>query len=214
MAIEDQQKTQQKEAILENMMAIKYCLDFNKSDNVFFKQEERGCLGYPALILMCSVIDTIGSFFSGGLFEIEVDGVKEKIDKAMEHFYILNQTPLFNFGLSKTSIFDFYSCYRSTLTHNSALPENRFLKKGNSSSEIFEFDRDKKIHSISLIPLYNSLSKAVLHFIHWLEFGNWSSENRLKQDLKKKAKNHQSLSLDSLIDSGFTETKIFKIITS
>lgn len=213
MSVMNKQNQQQKEAILENMLAIKYCLDFNKNEDDLLKIDNGGCLGYPALILMSSVIDTIGSFFSGSKLEIQIDGDKKKIETAAEHFLILNESNLFNFSLSRKAIFDFYSCYRSTLTHNNSLPENRFLKKGESNSEIFEIDNDQKIHSISLIPLYEALCKAVTKFIHWLEYGNWSTEQKLKTDLEEKSKNHTSKSIDLLLDSGFTETVIVKIIS-
>ncbi|WP_341906372.1 hypothetical protein [Fluviicola taffensis] len=213
MSVTNEQKQQQKEAILENMLAIKYCLDFNKNEDDLLNIDEGGCLGYPAFILICSVIDTIGSFFSGGDLEIQIDGDKRKIEKAAEHFFILNQLNLFNFNLSGTTIFDFYSCFRSTLTHNNSLPENRFLKKGESGSKIFEIDNNQKIHSISLIPLNETLCTAVTRFIHWLEYGTWSPDHKLKKDLEEKSKNHNSKSIDLLRDSGFTETIIVKIIS-
>lgn len=139
-------KDQQKEAFKENIFTINWCLTYDKSTEANWDGESKiGCLGVPAAILLFSLIDTIGSFYSGSETEIVIDSSKYKIAKASDHFYILNHESFFNLKLSKTAIEDLYSTYRCKLTHNNSLPANNFLAIGDESSDIFEFDSENKI---------------------------------------------------------------------
>ena len=51
------------DSMKENILAIEYCLEFDKSKNEKWEKREDGCLGVPSFILMCTLIDTIGSYF-------------------------------------------------------------------------------------------------------------------------------------------------------
>lgn len=206
MAIKFTQKEQQIEALKENIQAIEYCLNFDKSLNSTTSSNVGGCLGYPAMILICSVFDTVGSFFRGANTEFLVDGTNKKIETVNDHFLILNHSHLFNLKLSGTTIYDFYSTYRSKLTHNNALPPNNFLKADKNDPNIFILNNTTEITCINIISLFNVLKKGVNIFIHWLEYGTWSSDHKLTQELQEKAKTTALQNADKVVFSGSSGT--------
>ncbi|HRK83192.1 MAG TPA: hypothetical protein PLZ12_17245 [Saprospiraceae bacterium] len=182
------QREQQREALTELLVTIKYCLDFDKKSSSDWAGVNGGCLGYPALILMSSMIDTMGSYFRECSLTIPVDSKNESIEKGSDHFLILNQENLFNLGLSKKTIIDFYSTYRSKLVHNSALPPNNFLINDKDSNNIFTLDQDLKIRCINIYALFEAIKKATEQFLAWLEFGTFSNDHKLTQELLEVAK--------------------------
>lgn len=181
------QKQQQEEALTENLYATKCCLDFNKKTSPDFNDTKDGCLGYPAFILLASVIDTIGSFFRDTECKIIIDSEPEPIEKAAHHFYILNHEKLFNLNLKSVTIDDFYRSYRSPMTHNNSLPENRFLENDKNKEEIFELNQEGKIATVNLFSLFKITEKATEHFLHWLRYGTFSEGHKLTQELLDKA---------------------------
>jgi hypothetical protein len=142
---------------------------------------------------LCSLIDTIGSVFCKTNTEITIDGnVHNKIEKASDHFYILNHDKLFNLDLKMSTIQDFYTTYRSKLTHNNSLPANNFLSNNCSSEDIFELDSECKITKINLRPLYNKTKESIDTLIYYLRNGRFSPDHKLTNDLKTQAKPYDS----------------------
>jgi len=182
------QREQQREALTEMLVTIKYCLDFDKKSSSDWAGVNGGCLGYPALILMSSMIDTMGSFFRKGSLKISLDNKEKSIQKAEEHFFILNQENLFNLGLAEVTIMDFYSTYRSKMVHNSSLPPNNFLFSDKNTNKIFILDPDNKIRAINLHSLFESIKTATNRFLDWLERGTFSDDHKLTQELLEVAK--------------------------
>jgi len=162
-------------SLKENLLAIDYCLSYKKSDN--------GCLGIPAMILMCSVIDTIGSYYRGSDYNFIIDNVSAKIEKASDHFYVLNHQTYFNLNLSKNTIDDVYSTYRSKLTHNASLPPNNYLYIDKNEQALFHLNTEKKIVKVNLFPLFERIKKACDEFIYHLEIGNFSEHHKLSNEL-------------------------------
>jgi len=180
MAILSRQNDFTVSSLRENLTAIEYCLSYKKSDD--------GCLGIPAMILICSIIDTIGSYYRGANYGFNVDNIELKIEKASEHFYILNHEKYFNLNLSKITIEDFYSTYRSKLTHNASLPPNNYLYIDQNEEALFGLDSDKKILKINLYPLFKKVSRACNEFIYHLENSNFSDDHKLSNELNTGSK--------------------------
>lgn len=189
MAIYTENNEQLIEALNEDIYVIKHCLNFVKKDAGNPEWEnDNGCLGIPATILLCSVIDTIGSFFRGSAYKIKIDENNYSINTVDEHFFILNHDKLFNLNLKGITIRDFYSTYRSKLTHNNSLPLNNFLAIGKDESEIFKLNLNNEITEIQLYPLFEEVTKATETFKYYLKNSTFSPENKVSNELLGKAK--------------------------
>lgn len=93
-----------------------------------------GCLGYPAAILLFSIIDSIGSYFRNDRnFKILIDSKMTTIDsEGWQYFKVLN-SKYFNQNLSEKSIKTIYTKLRSYLTHNSVLGKAQNMAMNNES---------------------------------------------------------------------------------
>lgn len=208
MAIHQKLANQQIEALSENIKVIYFCLHYNKSNEQLQTDFTVPCLGYPASILLFSIIDTMGSFFRGSDSVIQVGSEFKKIETASDHFIILNHNILFNLNLSGKTIFDLYGTYRSKLTHNNSLPVNNFLIADSASDKIFSLNSNEEIEVINLIALFKVVESATNIFIHWLRYGQWSEEHRLTQELKEKGKSVSGFLKNYGSDTGNTITNI------
>jgi hypothetical protein len=199
------------ESIKENLFIVDYCLNFDKAKNENWNGESKvGCLGIPALILICTLIDTIGSYFRGAAYNISIDGENHKIEFASDHFFILNHDKFFKLGLKMVTIMDFYSTYRSKLIHNMTLPENNFLEIGKKEDNIFQLDRNNKIIKINILPLFEKTKVAIDDFIYYLDNGTFSADHTVKKELIAKSKEYDPLNVPIITTAatGFTNTKI------
>ncbi|QJD97711.1 hypothetical protein HH214_18440 [Mucilaginibacter robiniae] len=174
-------------SIKETLIALDFCFGYDKSNNEKWETTDAGILGMPALILLSSIIDTMGAYFRGTNMEFEVDGEKRIIEKAAHHFYILNHTVLFKLGLSDMVITDFYSKYRSVATHNGTLPPFNYMDIGNVDDDIFVLNSTCSIEKLVLKPLYIAVKNAVVTFNYYLQSGNWSSDHKLAKELESKS---------------------------
>ena len=78
-----------------------------------------GVYGFPAALLLLSVVDAIGSYYVGNTaFTVDIDGRPEPVNKK-NHYRILNG-PHFELKLSHAQIDGLYEQYRCLLTHNAA----------------------------------------------------------------------------------------------
>lgn len=140
-----------KESLPEMLEAAKLCIDYRKTD--------WWCLGYPAAVLLFSIIDSIGSYFrKNDGFQIQIYGKKRSIQETEDHFRILN-SKYFNQKLSDTNIKTLYDNFRSKLVHNSRLGKNAVLIKNNSvfDNYVWWWVTSKVIPKID-----NSMDKAFL----------------------------------------------------
>lgn len=207
MTIFSNQKEQLIEALIENIFTIEKCIEFNKETDASWEYGGKGILGIPAFILICSVIDTIGSYFKNSSQEITIDNSELKIGKASEHFFILNHDRLFNLNLPLKTINDFYSTYRSTLTHNNSLPANNFLNIGDNETKCFDLDENNLIQVINIKPLFNLTKKAIGQFQYYLTTANFSDDHKLTKELINKGKDENiNIGVDD-IDCGTGHTK-------
>jgi len=112
-----------------------------------------GCYGFPAALLLFSIVDTIGSYYRGNAnFSVKIDGKDLKVDgDGKKHYRILNSS-FYNQNLSLKDIEKVYNYYRCLLVHNSALPPNHFLNIGNPTDSLFPRDSNDKIRCVNLVP--------------------------------------------------------------
>jgi len=111
------------EALEEHLFAIDWLLRYKKIDPSIWNNANGGTLGYPAALLLFTIVDTIGSYYrkSDLKLEITVDGTKRAIDEeGYKHFLILN-SHYFNLSLSAFEIQNLYNMARSKLVHNSVI---------------------------------------------------------------------------------------------
>lgn len=196
------------DSLNESLIAIEFCIKYDKIQSTNWLAGDSGCMGIPAMILICSIIDTMGSYFRGSSTLISIDGTTHRIETAENHFYILNHEHIFNLNLKKVTIEDFYSTYRSKLTHNSSLPENNFLSIGTALSDVFELERHDKIVKVNLLRLFNETKTAVTNFSRIFTTGTLSSNHKVTNELKEHAKPlDPTLKLRSS-DTGRTQTII------
>jgi len=209
MAEYNKQIEQQIEALKENIYTINMCLNFDKSkEDDWDGNSKIGCLGIPSMILICSLIDTIGSVFRGSNMNFSIDGNNYKINTASDHFYILNHERFFNLNLSMITITDFYETYRSKLTHNNSIPANNYLSIGNITDNIFELNCENMIVKIKIKPLFEETKNAVDTLIYYLKNGTFSDDHKLSKELDSKAKNYNENANNRPSDTGYTMTTL------
>ena len=199
------------ESLKENLFAIDFCLTFDKAkESNWIGESKEGCLGIPAFNLLCTSIDTIGSYFRDAEYIIYIEDESHKIKSASDHFFILNHDKFFKLGLKMATIMDFYSTYRSKIVHNTALPENNFLEIGKKEDDLFQLDQDDKIVKINIRPLFEKIKVAINDFIYYLEFGTFSVDHSLTKELLDKRKEYNPLDVPIITTAatGFTNTKI------
>jgi len=164
-----------KESLRETLEAAKYCADYRKTDEKWGEFKTGGCLGFPAAILLFSLIDTIGSYYRGNEdFEILIDSENSKIERdGWQHFKILN-SEYFNQNLTEEFIRNLYSKFRSYLAHNSVLGKNAVMIQDNASwneelkgKSFFIGTRvsGEEVFVISIKELYDLCEKAIEKFL-------------------------------------------------
>lgn len=165
-----------KESLVEMIHIADYCVTYNKTDrDKWGTNATGGILGFPATVILFSIIDCLGSVFSGDRnFKITIDKQQRYIKDTPQHIYILN-SKYFSLDLSQTDLDNIYKNVRCTLTHNSLLPEGYILQIGTNEKSPFKIginQLDKRIYLINLIPLFNATKKAVDNFIADLDNGH------------------------------------------
>ncbi len=154
-----------KDSIQEMLEAAILCVNFSKKDG--------GCLGYPAAILLLSIVAVIGSYYEGDKnYKIMING-KEKYIKGntFQHFYILN-SEYFNLDLTENFIKKLYDNFRSLLVHNAVIANKCFitindpLQRPFCDDDGFKNEKNGETYpSVALIPLLKFSKIAVQRFI-------------------------------------------------
>lgn len=206
MALTSDSKELLKDSLYESLFAVEYCIDFEKRGTEFWGDTEEGCLGIPATILLCSLIDTIGSYFRGTAYHIQIDGINYKIETIDHHFFIFNHDKIFNLNLKMETIRDFYSTYRSKLTHNQDLPPNNFLGIDSPTHQVFDLNTEYQITKIYLRPLFEISKRAVEEFIRIITIAEVSEDHKYSKELKDKAKTLDTSRKHNASDTGHTMT--------
>jgi len=193
-----------KESLLEMLQVAEYSIAYKKAESEKWGSSAKGILGYPAAVLLFSIIDCMGSVFVGDTnMSISIDGNHHSIKNTSQHIFILN-SKYFKLGLSKKDLNNIYSNFRSTLTHNSLMPKGYTLQVGEGERRPFKIainEFDNRIYSLNLIPLLEVTKKAVINFMDDLDKGIIDFEetklhkNIGKRDLKTMYYNTEHLGL-------------------
>lgn len=176
MAIHHEKVGLLKESLLEMLHVAEYAVTYGKTDKAKWADNATGgILGYPAVVVLFSIIDCLGSVFAGdSKFTVPIDGKNGHIRNASQHIYILN-SKYFNLDLSQVDLDNIYDNVRSTLTHNSILPEGYILQTGENENLPFNIainEFDKRIYFINVIKLYEFTKRAVEEFMSDLDKGD------------------------------------------
>jgi hypothetical protein len=153
------------ESLTEMLMVAKYCIEFRKDPAEWGGQ---GCYGWPAAILLFSIVDAIGSYEIGG--------------NTKKHFDILNHAEYYNLHLDQEIIDKIYENYRCILTHNAAMPSDHFMDIGSEDSPVFELREGKPF--ISLCPFAMKSKDAVAKFFQ--KFGSVAPHSEKVQTILAK----------------------------
>jgi len=142
MAIHPNTQSMLYESLLEMLLVAKYCMEFRKDKNNW---PTSGCYGYPATLLLLSIVDSIGSYVKKG-----------NIDN---RFKILNDLNYYGLKLTDDEIKKLRKSYRDLLSHNTVLANNVGLKIGAKDDPILENQNAR--YWLNLVPFYNVSVKAV-----------------------------------------------------
>ncbi len=135
------------ESLPEMLLVAKYCIEFRKDTNIW---SAPGCYGYPAALILLSVVDSVGSY-------VELGNVRN-------HFNILKNKTYYNLGLDDKTIDKLYDYYRNTLSHHSVLVPNVSLRIGELEDRIIqEIDG---LCILNLIPFYRLSVIVVNEFLN------------------------------------------------
>jgi len=153
------------ESLVEMLLVARYCVEYRKDPKIWGAS---GCYGYPAAIILFSIVDSIGSYVIGG--------------KTRKHFDILNHKDYYDLNLDKASINIIYNRYRCLLTHNAVLAKNTVLDIGDNKSPVF--DIKDNISYVYLTPFLELTEQVVVKFLKEANTIVLNSK-QLKEILKK-----------------------------
>lgn len=176
--------------IEENLTIAKYCLDTVKDDK---SDNSVSCFGMPALILLCSVIDIIGTFYRTGFFSnITESGLAQnKVGTTKTHFIEYYKRFLQTLQPSPCSQRDFIRyCYeyaRCKATHNGILWPNVTIKNEESTPSGLIINRQTSSVIIYLPELYKVVS--------------------ISYEAMKKDSNYAELSLQPTGETGYSQAQ-------
>lgn len=125
-----------RESLPEYLLVAEYCVQFEK-DAMWPKRQIGGCLGYPAAVMLFSILDTIGSFHRGTDLRMMIDGKARDIrNEGFQHFFALN-SEYYGQALDEFTIKKLYDNFRNLLIHNASLAPLHFLIKDPIGKDAF-----------------------------------------------------------------------------
>ncbi len=138
-----------RESVHEYLFVADYCVQFQK-DSAWPQREVGGCLGYPAAVMLFSIVDTIGSFHQGDAsLNLVIDGKSRDIrNEGFQHFFILN-SDYYGQSLEEAAIRKLYDNFRNLLVHNASLAPSNFLIKDPGSAEPFPQSASRRKVNVS-----------------------------------------------------------------
>ena len=147
MALHQNIPSMLQESLPEMLLAAKYCIEYRKNTNIW---PAPGCYGYPAALLLLSIVDSIGSY-------VEEGNVKN-------HFKILNNSDYYGLSLTEKELNLIYNHYRNTLSHNTVITPKVILNIGSRDDSVLQ--RYGERYLLNLVPFYNVSVKAVKYFLN------------------------------------------------
>jgi hypothetical protein len=189
------------ESMLEILLAAHNCIAFDKRRVIGWTAGSQGCLGYPAAILLFSLVDAIGSYYEGTSITFP-DGSTTLIQYPSHHFYVLDAAH-FDLSLTKDEITSIYSAYRCLLTHNNVLASGHSIDIGSESDQPFLTNVDESdkafVERVNLLPFLTLCTSAVESFLKVVPTLTPGSIQETKiTDKKKEAVSPSSTSSPSL----------------
>lgn len=142
MALHPNLQSMLNESLLEMLLVAKYCVEFHKDTSIW---PSGGCYGYPAALMLLSIVDGIGSYVEQGNVE--------------SHFKILNNPEYYGLALSKEELKIVFANYRNLLSHHTVIATNVVLNIGSPSDRVLE-KKDGK-YWLNLVPFCEVSVKAV-----------------------------------------------------
>ncbi|MDA8597219.1 hypothetical protein N9L26_02675 [Candidatus Pacebacteria bacterium] len=150
MAEHDTKELMIREALQEYIEVAKYCINFDKTTDEQWRSTA-GCYGYPAGLLLLSIVDAIGAEVVGGR------------NNTKQHFTILNHVDYYNLNLSEDILEALRREYRNHLSHNAQIGERVILDIGTKDDKIIE--TYEEIYKLNLKPFYLISEKVVNRFL-------------------------------------------------
>ena len=137
--------------------SIHECLEIAKICIEKQKDEKGNCYGMPALILLCDVIDSIGSYFTKGFYEVLKDNFKGIGSGTHYSEFYDAFTDIMGKEINKSDFCDgsnsIVLAYRNRSVHNSGLNPNCFIvTKG---EKLCEQNDDGKGIKLNIKRLYD-----------------------------------------------------------
>lgn len=144
------------DTIEENLTIIEYCLNNRKKEGV------ESCYGMSAVILMSSVIDTIGTFYRNNnsytpITQEDID--MESLGSGRKHFNIYWNKFLKSSCRKKDFIDIFYKNVRCKSVHNGIINRDTFISKSEEQSTKVLVIKNKTA-IIFLRELFNVIKKS------------------------------------------------------
>ncbi len=147
MAVHNDLQSMLTESLPEMLLVAKYCIEFHKDPELWGSP---GCYGYPASLLLLSIVDSIGSHIYGG--------------NADKRFRILNDPKYFGLNLTPNEVSTIKEKYRDLLAHNSLLAANVELSSGNHSDPVLISMNGR--YRLNIVPLYDACVKVVVSLLN------------------------------------------------
>ncbi len=154
------------ESLDEILFTARLCLDYRKVNSTIWPKPHAigGTLGFPATLLLFSIVDSIGSYYDNAEIQIGKSKHTIKADKVKSHFYILN-SQLFNLNLSEADFEQIFSAIRNKLAHNSLIGKEILLHPGKGIPFIeVKPIRGKGRYTIYLNSFYEACESAIKQF--------------------------------------------------
>ena len=142
--------------------SIHECLEIAKMCIEKQKDDKGSCYGMPALILLCDVIDSIGSYFVNGSYEVLKDNFKGIGSKTHYSEFYDAFTDILSKEISKSDFCEgsnsIVIAYRNRSIHNSGLNPNCFIvTKG---EKLYEQKNNGKENSLNIKRLYDIVASC------------------------------------------------------
>lgn len=123
------------ESLIEKLILSNQAIEYRKNPAYWGSS---GCLGHPALTLLMSIADTVGSYVEGG--------------NTRNHFNILDNKSYYNLGLGDKNITIIYEKYRNLQIHNSTISNNCGMDIDNRENLVFNSANGQP--TVYLVPLF------------------------------------------------------------
>lgn len=146
----------------ENLTAAKICLTTSKDNS------KRSCYGMSAIILLSSIIDTLGMFYRNGLTisKITENDIKnKKLGSTYQHFKAFHTKFLVGICSQHFFIGTYYDFVRCRATHNNVLgPKINITINKSTNGKVFEKKHKKAATMVYLNELCILVENAIMCF--------------------------------------------------